>query len=323
MGMQITKIRRVLSFKQSTFLKEYIDKCTALRQQSTSTFAKNLWKLFANAVFGKFIECTRNYLDVTISFDAKKTAKVISNPCFSNMKILSDDAVLLFSKQPVVKLNKPIAVGYSILELSKAFMYEKYYDEIKPALGDCEVIMSDTDSFIIACYTQKKKNNLMKLKHMIDFSNYDPKDKNYSELNKNKLGYFKDELCGNRMLEFCGLRSKSYGYKVRRRLWKKRLETNFTSKCKGVTKAGQKQLRFSSYKACLQQIASCNITQCQIRSKNHCIQTVEVNKICFSSFDDKRYLRSCSIHSIGYGHKSIKAMKSTICPLCKICNPLK
>ena len=41
------------------------------------------------------------------------------------------------------------------------------------------------------------------------------------------------------------------------------------------------------------------------RSVNHKIQTQEINKICLSAFDDKRYLLKDGVHSLAYGHKDI------------------
>lgn len=54
LGMKLKKIRRVISFKQAKFLKEYIDLCTKLRINSDSEFGKRLWKLFAVRVFFAF-----------------------------------------------------------------------------------------------------------------------------------------------------------------------------------------------------------------------------------------------------------------------------
>ena len=48
--MVVTEIHRVLSFVQSTYLKDYINLCTSLRQQAKTPFGKRMWKLAANAV---------------------------------------------------------------------------------------------------------------------------------------------------------------------------------------------------------------------------------------------------------------------------------
>lgn len=48
-GLILKKVHRVLSFKQSHFLKVYIDFCTERRAESKTSFSKSVWKLLANA----------------------------------------------------------------------------------------------------------------------------------------------------------------------------------------------------------------------------------------------------------------------------------
>ena len=315
--MELIKIHRVLAFTQSTFLKSYIDECTLLRQESKTEFGKRLWKLFANSVFGKFIEQTRNYVDCKICIDEIPCRKSISSPRFSNMKIISEELVIVFMKRATVMLNKPFPIGFTILEKSKHFMYQQYYEIIKPALGNCQVLMSDTDSLVLAVETNKKKNNLRKLKEIIDFSNYPLDSKHYDSKNKNELGFWKDELQGNVMNEFCGIRSKTYAFSITEKKKKQVLH----SKCKGITKSYKKKIGLAEYKKCLKSFAKVSITQFQIRAKSHKIFTAKVNKLAFSSFDDKRYLMNCGIHSLGYGSCLIKDNNET-CNFCECYNPL-
>ena len=48
-----------------------------------------------------------------------------------------------------VKMNKPVYLGFSILEISKTLMYEFWYDYIKPKYQNNEKLCyMDTDSFI-------------------------------------------------------------------------------------------------------------------------------------------------------------------------------
>jgi len=52
-----------------------------------------------------------------------------------------------------ITLNKPISVGFTILEISKLIMYKFYYDYLKPKYGDkCKLLFTDTDS--LCCHIQ-------------------------------------------------------------------------------------------------------------------------------------------------------------------------
>lgn len=50
LGMELTKVHRVILFKQTAYLQEFINFCTYKRSIATSTFEKTLMKLMANAL---------------------------------------------------------------------------------------------------------------------------------------------------------------------------------------------------------------------------------------------------------------------------------
>ena len=64
LGMIVKKVHRVLTFRQSAFLKKYIDFCTEMRKNRKPDFEKRLFKLMANSCYGKTIENTRKHLNV-------------------------------------------------------------------------------------------------------------------------------------------------------------------------------------------------------------------------------------------------------------------
>ena len=53
LGIKLVKIHRILSFKQSNWLKKYVDFKTKKRQESNDEFNKGLYKLFNNCIYGK------------------------------------------------------------------------------------------------------------------------------------------------------------------------------------------------------------------------------------------------------------------------------
>ena len=88
-----------------------------------------------------------------------------------------------------VRLNKPIAVGFSILELSKLAMYEFYYGFLKPKYGSrCKLLFTDTDSFCCEIETDDVYADMGEAIELFDTSNFDTVHKLYSRDNHRVLG---------------------------------------------------------------------------------------------------------------------------------------
>ena len=58
-GLILKKVHRILQFKQSLWMKPYIDFNTQKRMVATNEADKNLFKLLTNAVYGKIMENMR------------------------------------------------------------------------------------------------------------------------------------------------------------------------------------------------------------------------------------------------------------------------
>ena len=71
----------------------------------------------ANSVFGKTMQNVRDYSTVKLHTSAKSALKAISNPTFKNYTILGDDLVQTNHFTQTIVHDKPIAIGFSILEL--------------------------------------------------------------------------------------------------------------------------------------------------------------------------------------------------------------
>ena len=71
------------------------------------------------------------------------------------MKHFSENLMAIEMKKTKVKMNKPIYLGMSILDISKTLMYEFWYYFIKPKYRDkAKLCYMDTDSFIIHIKTE-------------------------------------------------------------------------------------------------------------------------------------------------------------------------
>ena len=118
-------------------------------------------------------------------------------------------------KKAKVKMNKPVYLGMSILDISKTFMYEFWYDYVKPKYKDkAKLCYMDTDSFVINIFTEDFEDISNDVERWFDTSNYDKKDKKPLpiDMNKKVIGLFKNELGRKIMKDFCALRAKTYTY---------------------------------------------------------------------------------------------------------------
>ena len=115
----------------------------------------------------------------------------------------------------ILKLDKPIYLGMSILDLSKVHMYSFYYDVLKARYkDDVRLIYTDTDSYVIQTFTEDIYEDWKGIKDYMDFSGYDKNHPCYDATNKKVLGKFKDEMDGKIITNFIALRPKMYGLKV-------------------------------------------------------------------------------------------------------------
>ena len=189
---------------------------TKLRKEAKNDFEKDFFKLVNNSVFGKTIENVRIHRQIKLVTTDEKRSKLVSEPRFHKTKCFYENLLAIEMKKTKVKINKPVYLGMSILDIRKALMYEFWYDYIKPRYGDrTELCYMDTDNFVIRIITEDFYEDIANdVERCFDTSNYDESDKRPFPIGKNKkvIGLFKDELGGKIMKEFCALAAKPYAY---------------------------------------------------------------------------------------------------------------
>ena len=299
MGLRLKNIHSCLSFTQRPYLKKYIGFLSKQRAKARSEFKKRLFKLLANSLYGKFIQDVRKYCDVKFAFSEKVLQKHCRNPFYvSHLAVgKAQNVYMIFIRKAKVTLNRLYAVGFSILELSKLHMFSLWYEELKAKFQDnLELILTDTDSFVVKIKNHSKFQALSKIRHIMDFSNYDESHPLYSQEHKKVPGYLKDEYPNSDIAEVVAVKSKCYFLK---------LASNSSDRdhivCKGMSKRVIKSFPIELYKKCVyENDIVVKATMPTIRAKKHKLRTVEVTKVCMTSGDDKRY-QTCAIHSVPYG----------------------
>ena len=199
----------ILKFKRSDWLKKYIDFNTDKRKNAANFFEKDLFKLMNNSVFGKTMENLRKRISVKLVNNAKDYVRCRSKPSFVSRKIFSKNSVAIHEIKPVLTLNKPIYVGFSILDLSKLLMYEFHYKYIKSKF-DAKLLFTDKDSLVYEIKTEDVYENFYQDKNLFNFREYPLDSKLFDPDNKKLIGKKKDEFKGRIISEFVGLKSNMY-----------------------------------------------------------------------------------------------------------------
>ena len=200
--MKFKKIHRAIEFNQEAWLKPYIDMNTELRKLAKNDFEKDLFNLMNNSVFGKTMENIRKHRDIKLVATDKK--KLVSEPNYHTINLISEDLSIIEMKKTKVKMNKPIYLGLSILEISKTLMYESWYDYMKPKYNnDVKLCYMDTDSFIMNIKTNDFYKDIVNdVENRFDTSNYEVNRPLPTGKNKEIIGLMKDELGGKIITEF-------------------------------------------------------------------------------------------------------------------------
>ena len=150
-----------------------------------------------NVVLGKTMENVRKHRDIKLVTTEKRR-----------------NQLAIEIKKTKVKMNKPVYLGFSILESSKTLMYEFWHDYVKPKYGDnVKLCYMDTDSFVMQIETEDFYKDIAdNVERRFDISNHVVNRPLPTGKNKKVIGLMKDELGGKIMTEFCALRPKTYAY---------------------------------------------------------------------------------------------------------------
>ena len=240
-----------------------------------------------NVFFGKTMENVRERVNIQIlpHTNIDQIIKRQSKLSFKGIvNHYSEFSVYKFDKEKTV-FDKPIYLGFSVLELSKLLMYEFYYHKLKPYYN-CSVKLHymDTDSFILSIKTGDLINDLEYFKVDFDFSELDENHELYNSNNKKVIGKMKKETSPIIELDnFIALRSKSYSFSY---------GASQAATQKTVQKSKQKGIQqtpvYSQFINSLFKSETTTATNYSIRSNAHNLTIQKQDKLALNPFDDKR-----------------------------------
>ena len=207
-----------------------------------------------------------------------------------------------------MKMNKPVYLGLSILEISKTLMYEFRYDYIKLKYQkNVKLCYMHTDSFIINVITEDFYKDIVDdVEKRFGTSNYEVHRPLLKIKNKIVIGLMKGELRGKIMTEFVALRAKTYSYLIDD-------GNSEEKKPKGSKTCVMKRIRkFNDHKNCLLNNEVIAKSQQIFKSQEHNVYMEKINKIALSSNDDKRLQTFDRITSYPYVSSVGKVCKTDI-----------
>ena len=143
-------------------------------------------KLMINNIYGKTMENVRKRINIRLVNNKKDFLKYTSRPTHIPDKVFDKNYACIYKIKPVLARNKPIYVGFTVLELNKWLMYDFHSNFIKKHF-DPELLFTDTDSLTYEIKSEDVCKELFKHKHLLDFCNYPEDSKFFDPTNKKLL----------------------------------------------------------------------------------------------------------------------------------------
>ena len=247
----------------------------------------------------------RKHRNIKLLATDKRRNQLALEPNYHTSKYVSENLLAEEMKTIKVKMNKPVYLGMSMLDISKIMMCEFWYDYVQPKYEEkAKLCYMDADSFIIYIKTEHfYKDTANDVEKWFITGNYDVDRPLPKAMNKEKIGFFKDELGGKIMKEFVGLRAKTYAYLMDNDSEHKKPKETKECVMKRILEFNDYEDRLFNNKIILK-------SQQRLKSYYHDVYTEQINKIALSSNDDKRLQTSDKITTYLYGANAFKVCES-------------
>jgi len=322
--VQLDKVHRVISFKQSDWLARYIMHNTEKRKLAKDSIGQDLYKLKNNSVFGKTMEDFRKRRNIKF-FTEKDMAGALadaSSPWCKHWRVITKDKLLIMEMaKRKITFTRPVIIGQVILDLSKLHMFNFHYEVMRPAFIEngfpMRMMYTDTDSLVYELCDSPERLvdealvQLQKEKDIFDLSEMRNQDnalmKAGFDVKKNAkvLGKFKDECSGYRVAEFVALRSKMYSFRM--------YDEHFPDKKKAKGIPAKALLKETGQSLTHDDYMISFMGEPELRTvtfnaichdKTFKLQTRQISKVGLSACDDKSYYFEAAA-SLRHGHHMI------------------
>ena len=115
MGVKVTKIHRVIKFKQNYICSDYIQNNTNKRATAKTEAEKDVRKLMNNSLYGRICMNHLHFLQSKFLHDEEKIMKNISKPTFKNITRYRDYSQIEYIKKKIEN-DSAVYVGVTIIK---------------------------------------------------------------------------------------------------------------------------------------------------------------------------------------------------------------
>ena len=317
LGCKVIRVHRAVSFRQSQWLKPFIDYNTKKRQEATSPIEILFWKSLNCFSYGKFIEDKRKRQNIRIVMNREKALMYNRKPTIQSVKIIHKDLVLITLKKLEVTLDRPIACGVACLDLSKLMTFGFHYDYMLPKYGERQKLLySDTDSLVYGVETENIYQDCKDNENdWFDMSAYDKNDPvfgiYYSSKNKRVLGYLKDEFANKVITHMVVSKPKMYVCRFIEKsicsiTGEPVVKVGDKKKAKGVPRVAlEKRCKFEDFVDSILEPIQTYAENTSIRSFKQKLYTIHSVKRAINGFDVKRHILADSVTTLAFGNVDI------------------
>ena len=273
-GLQISKVHSVWVFNQNTVFKSYVNRNIDMRRKNKNNKAlSDMYKLLNNSLYGKTLENAFKYRRFSVKKAKTEGPYGRVNSFLSYVKnfLEIDEYFLCELENNLVRLDKPVQLGFAILELAKLEVYKFYYN-LKWKFSDrLQLLYHDTDSLILYFQNCHQHPLLTMIQDVqigpcLDYENA-PDNYVIRTYGTEKVpGLWSDQVDCKTITEYVGLRAKTYCVKF--------LDGECILKNKGVKSSAtiantNAKINFDDYKKCLFNNEHIFVDQYLIRSQSH------------------------------------------------------
>lgn len=313
-GMILEKFHYAYVFAQDYTLRDYVQGNIEKRRHTNSEVMKTLYKLLNNSLYGKTCENVNKYRKFDVIPDETLLSDNLEAPFNQQMAdcinyLPCGENILVEKRVMEVRLNKPIQIGFTILEFAKREIY-RFLAAIQDHFGDAVIpLYTDTDSLLFWCDFPEPWKHFYDspLLPLLDFEKT-PEQWNVRTNDTDKQsGLWSVEAGGKEIVEYCGLRAKCYCYRFK--------DNSTVIKNKGVPKSAmigdndetpRERITMQHYRNALFEGNTYKVTQYSIRSFKHEVITQQQYKLGLTSNDLKRAVTTNRAISLPFGYKGEK-----------------